>query len=114
MEGLQQLPSSLQVTSIGAREEWIVKLAGEFDLASVDLVQHEIEKALGSDVASVVVDLTQLDFIDSSGLNVLVQADVKSRVDSNRLTFRGPVRHQVKNVLRLTELDHQLRLDETG
>lgn len=57
----------LQDTDEGVR---VMELVGELDLAEADHVRREI---IGSDgVERLVVDTTELSFIDSSGLSALV------------------------------------------
>lgn len=53
-------------------EETTVWLKGELDLAGAPKVHRCIEELVESDVASVVVDLADLEFIDSTGIGVLV------------------------------------------
>jgi anti-anti-sigma factor len=57
----------------------VVTLRGELDVANAERVQRALEDA---DASSVVVDLSALTFIDSSGLTALVHAH-------NKLTGRG-------------------------
>jgi anti-sigma B factor antagonist len=49
-------------------------LYGEFDIASADEAGSAFEELLGRDLDAVVVDLSGLDFIDSSGVQFLVNA----------------------------------------
>ncbi|MGI8802392.1 MAG: STAS domain-containing protein [Solirubrobacteraceae bacterium] len=70
-------------------------IIGELDLATAP----EFEKALGeveaSDVEAIVVDLDELEFLDSTGLRALLAADARSRANGGRLSLtRGspPVR----------------------
>jgi anti-sigma B factor antagonist len=66
-----------------------VTLSGELDLGSRDIVDRAIGQAIGAEAtAAVVVDLSGLGFLDSSGVNLLVkgrreaeQAGVSFRVD---------------------------------
>jgi anti-sigma B factor antagonist len=104
-------PPPLQAITTRMGDKCIVKLAGEFDLAAVDLVRKEIAGAVRSDATSVVIDLSGLEFIDSSGLAVLMDADARSRADSNRVSFQGPLTPPVAKILRVTELDRLLELD---
>jgi len=88
-------------------ELYVIELYGEFDLASVGLVARELRECAESDVEKIIVDLSGLDFIDSTGLGTLVQAHRSDRADGNRLRFlRGsaPVQH----VMELTCLDRSL------
>ena len=54
----------------------ILRLLGELDLASSPALEEELDKVAGH--ASVVVDLRELQFIDSTGLSVLVKANQRA------------------------------------
>jgi anti-sigma B factor antagonist len=56
----------------------IVALLGEFDLASARLVDEELERAQQS-YRLVTLDLTQVTFMDSTGLHVVLGADERLR-----------------------------------
>jgi anti-anti-sigma factor len=76
-------------------------LIGELDLATTDPVQAELERVEATDAAAIVLDLSDLTFMDSTGVRLLVNAQARSRADSNRLTLlRG--RAAVQRVLELT------------
>lgn len=49
-------------------------LAGEFDLASVDIVKQRFAEAMDGGSSRIVVDLRELSFIDSSGISFLLSA----------------------------------------
>jgi anti-anti-sigma factor len=51
----------------------IFRLAGEFDLASENRFQEELQRQFDGDVNTFLVDLRGLRFIDSTGLRMLVQ-----------------------------------------
>jgi anti-sigma B factor antagonist len=61
----------------------------------------------------VVVDLTAVDFCDSSGLNVLVRAYKHARAQNATLTVTGAY-GRVENVLRTTGLDRFLIAGTAG
>ena len=78
--------------------------SGELDVATADDVQAELERVEATDASSIVLDLSDLTFMDSTGVRLLVNAEVRSRADSNRLTLlRG--RPAVQRVLELTSVD---------
>jgi anti-anti-sigma factor len=77
---------------------------GELDVATADDVQAELERVEATDASSIVLDLSDLTFMDSTGVRLLVNAEVRSRADSSRLTLlRG--RPAVQRVLELTSVD---------
>ncbi len=88
-----------------------VKLAarGEMDLATADIVDRELVKAEASDARRIILDLSGVEFIDSSGLKVLVYAARRSNSDSNRLAVM-PGTGQVAKMLKLTGIEEFLTL----
>jgi anti-sigma B factor antagonist len=68
-----------------------IALHGELDLATADEVDRELRRVEGTDARSIVLDLTGLSFMDSTGIRVILSADVRSRADANRLRLvHGP------------------------
>ena len=60
-------------------------LAGELEMASVDRVDTELRRLESQDVSTIVVDLRRLDFMDSAGVRMIVQADRRAREAGRRL-----------------------------
>ncbi|MEA2222627.1 MAG: anti-sigma factor antagonist [Solirubrobacteraceae bacterium] len=81
-----------------------IALSGELDLATADDVQRELERVEATDAASIVLDLSDLMFMDSTGVRLLMTASARSRGDANRLTLLrgGPA---VQRVLELSGVD---------
>src|SRR5205085_1242527 len=68
-----------------------VGLAGELDLATAARVERELERVEATDALSIVLDLSGLTFMDSTGVRIVVTAYARSRADANRLALlRGP------------------------
>jgi anti-sigma B factor antagonist len=89
------------------RELALVSVSGELDLYTADRVENGIEEADTVGADTVVVDLSEISFIDSTALGVLVQ-------ESKRLEGRGHSLVLVTNdprtrrVLEVTGLDRVL------
>jgi anti-anti-sigma factor len=83
----------------------IVSFRGEFDYAEMGLAQDEISAAEAEDPAILVLDLTELEFMDSSAVRVILQADNRARAQGRRfalVTGNGPP-HRVLSILGLTD-----------
>jgi anti-sigma B factor antagonist len=80
-----------------------VALSGEIDLASAPAVWEAIEPVL-EDASCVVVDLSDVRFIDSTGLSVLVRAHRRLGSHGGILIVRSPS-ETAGRVLRVTGLD---------
>lgn len=89
----------------------ILRLLGELDLASSPALEEELDKVAGH--ASVVVDLRELQFIDSTGLSVLVKANQRASESGSLFGLVSAGDGQVDRLLRLTGLSERLRMAGT-
>jgi anti-sigma B factor antagonist len=88
-----------------------VVLAGEFDLAAVPQFEDAIAGVEAGRPAAIVIDLSALTFMDSSGLRALVTADDRAGTAGRRLAIvPGPP--AVRRVFEITQLDSKLDLVE--
>jgi anti-anti-sigma factor len=86
-----------------------VVFSGELDIATHGDAEATLREAQESGVALVVLDLRGLNFMDSTGLRLLVQADSRAHESGQRLAIvRGP--EAVHRVLEITGLDAKLDL----
>lgn len=81
----------------------IVMVSGELDMATASVLSQHLSE-LVEDGTDVVVDVSELRFIDSSGLRALIDARRKSHDRGQTLTLRHPSRN-VNRVLAITGLD---------
>jgi anti-sigma B factor antagonist len=88
----------------------IARLDGEFDLASEERFREERARLLArEETATLMLDLRGLDFIDSTGLRMLVETDALARQDGFDLAVvcgEG----QVRMVLKVSGLEGVLPL----
>jgi anti-sigma B factor antagonist len=87
----------------------VLGLHGELDLASAPLLENEIENASNGTGSAIVLDLQELQFIDSTGLRIILSAHerAKERGQDFMLT-RGS--QQVQRLLSITGVGDHLRL----
>lgn len=84
-------------------------LRGELDLSTVDKVEHELRRVEQDAPELVVLDLTALSFLDSTGLRTIVTADQRARKAARRLAIvKGP--ETVHRVFSITKLDQRLEM----
>jgi len=87
----------------------VVRLDGELDLASAPLLESEMERPEVGAAARVVLDLRELQFIDSTGLRTIFTAQARSREREQEFAVtRGP--EQVQRLLSITRLAEHLRI----
>jgi anti-sigma B factor antagonist len=59
----------------------VLRVAGELDLSTVPLVEHELQPFLAAAPSCVVFDMSGVAFMDSSGIAMLLRAAEKARVE---------------------------------
>jgi anti-sigma B factor antagonist len=101
-----QPPKHFTVDYQQAGDTIFVRLSGEFDLAAEEYFDWTVERLAGA-ARNVVVDLSALAFIDSSGLRALLRIWERSRSDGHDLAVvPGP--RQVQHTMKLTGVDRIL------
>ena len=90
-----------------------VTVSGEVDQATVDALRAALDEAIGGGSRSLLVDLTGLEFIDSSGLGALVSARERVIDQNGRLFGICCAEPQVRRMLEITGLDESMGLTET-
>jgi anti-sigma B factor antagonist len=90
----------------------VIGVSGELDLASSPALEHELEQGAARGVELVIVDLRQLEFMDSTGLSVLVRAHQRATEQGQRFgVVKGP--QQVQRLLSLTGVADRLTLADS-
>jgi anti-sigma B factor antagonist len=91
-----------------------VALVGELDLSTVAKVQDELRKVEATSPPTMVVDLSKLTFLDSTGLRCIITADERAREEGRRMVIvRGP--DPVQRVFSITRLEERLEIvDDAG
>jgi anti-sigma B factor antagonist len=87
----------------------IVTVVGEVDVYSAPALGDRIDALLADGRRWVVIDLDRVDFIDSTGIGVLVAGLNRLRSVGGRLDLAGPSNRVVK-LLRITNLDEVFSL----
>jgi anti-sigma B factor antagonist len=88
-----------------------LKLRGELDLASSPLLTGELEDLEASGARRLVVDLSGLEFMDSTGLHSLLAALERSRTNGHELSLRrGP--RSVHQIFELTGTVSAFRFED--
>ncbi|HEV7805948.1 MAG TPA: STAS domain-containing protein [Solirubrobacteraceae bacterium] len=98
---------SLSICSQRDGDTHTIGVDGEIDIASAGHVEQELMHVEATDAREILLDLSALKFIDSTGIRMLVMAEARSRADSNRLQLRRPP-DSVLRVLRIAGIEERL------
>jgi anti-anti-sigma factor len=84
-------------------------VSGELDLASAEVLAGQLKQLESTEPPLLVLDLRELDFMDSTGLRTVIAADNRAKDRGARLVIvRGS--EEVDRVFRLTRMDEHLEL----
>ena len=78
------------ISVVRGRDEVAVVPVGDVDLASAEILRHQVAKVQAGGVAQIVLDLTDVDFIDSTGLRVLLSIRNDAKRNDHALTLLAP------------------------
>jgi len=98
------LPCDLPATTDAAEQSRVLHPAAQLDAAEALHLRQQILDALEDGSPRLVLDMADVDFIDSTGLGVLVGGLKRARAAGGDLQLSAPSRTVVK-VLRITGLN---------
>jgi anti-sigma B factor antagonist len=89
----------------------IVRLAGELDLYNAPTLRDELLKAADGSPERLVVDLSGLTFIDSTGLGVLIEA--RTRLTNRRAFLLAAPGLETRRALEISGLDRHFSVHDS-
>ncbi|GAA4182680.1 anti-sigma factor antagonist BldG [Streptosporangium oxazolinicum] len=103
----------LKVSTRSHAGHTVVTIVGEIDLYTAPRLQAEFTRLLGqSQTMLVVLDMSAVEFCDSTGMNVLLSALKRLRERGGTLEVAAP-RPAVRKILQVTGLDSVFVVHET-
>jgi anti-sigma B factor antagonist len=89
----------------------VIRLGGELDLYNADAVREALFKACNSGPSRIVVDLSEVEFMDSTALGVLVEA--RTKLPNRKAFLLAAPRLETKRVLQISGLDRHFTVHES-
>ncbi|HZQ56576.1 MAG TPA: STAS domain-containing protein [Acidimicrobiales bacterium] len=96
------------VTVVVTGETATLAISGDVDIATAPGLREQLERL---EAPNVVVDLSGVTFIDSTGLGVLVGALKRAKEAGGQLTLRSPSR-STRKVLDITGLSQLVAIED--
>jgi anti-sigma B factor antagonist len=89
----------------------VIVVAGELDVSTAPILQRELDRAAEEPSTTLRLDLSALRFMDSTGLQLVLSADSKSRATGRTLELvKGP--QTVQRLFQVAGLEERLRFVE--
>lgn len=93
--------------AVSADDVYVIRLSGALDVAACEQVIAAIRASERSSAHRTVIDITELDFIDATGIRLLQAADRRAELSHRDLRFTRPYGY-VADMLSYTALDQTL------
>jgi len=94
-----------------SEKEQIIRLGGRLTAATAPSVRRQLRKLVDADAARLVIDLSEVTFVDSSGLSVLVTTFKAARGGGGDVVLLQP-QPNVRSLLELTRLHRVFQIFE--
>jgi anti-sigma B factor antagonist len=94
----------LKVTTRSQGDHTVISVAGEIDLYTAPRLQSELMTALSKSPVRLIVDMSGVEFCDSTGINVLLAAHRQAIERGGELQLAGPG-SATRKVLQVTGLE---------
>jgi len=91
------------------KETAILRLYGKLNMVCAGQLREDIAELIAKGHFKIALDMTQVDFMDSSGLGALINGLKAAREAGGDLRIASPV-EQVRLVLKLTNLDRVINV----
>lgn len=91
-------------------EQWELTAKGEVDISTAPKLREYLDGAYQEKKADILLHLDELNYIDSTGLGVIIGAFGRMQESENRIKLINP-RENIKKLLSITSLDRILCSD---
>jgi anti-sigma B factor antagonist len=105
-------PTHFEIGERSDGEVLTVWISGELDLASVPVLQERLDGLTAQPPAALRLDLSELSFMDSSGLRLLIALDQRAARERWDLMLIVPRHESTRAVLQLTGADRALPFED--
>jgi anti-sigma B factor antagonist len=98
----------------GPEDVYVVRVAGEVDMSHEEELRGELRTAVAADARGIVVDLTECEFIDSSGVRaLLLSREAQHPEDGTELLAVAASSEQILRILSVMGIDRVIPIRPT-
>ena len=89
---------------------WDISLEGELDVSTADKLKEHLHTLVEKKIVDMKIDLTNLDYIDSTGLGVMIGVLKKLKISDKEIYIINP-KNNVKKIFTITGLDKIFKVE---
>ncbi len=98
------MSSELIVTQVDSDRETKVAVSGEIDIYTAQQFKKRLYQIVDNSTKDIVIDCSDLSYIDSTGLGIFVGALKKARLTDRNISLEN-IRENIKKLFNITGLD---------
>jgi anti-anti-sigma factor len=83
-------------------------------MRTTDMLSKHLEESLKGNIATLTLDLRDLEFMDSTGLRLLIELNDRSRSEAWQLRLLRPAHETATLILRVTGTDTALPFEDSA
>lgn len=91
-------------------EMWEVSVKGELDVSTADQFKDYLHKLIDEDVKDLKLKLNELDYIDSTGLGIIIGVLKRLKIENKEIYIESP-KPNVKKIFLITGLDKIFKME---
>jgi anti-sigma B factor antagonist len=107
-------PTNFEIRQSAQGPAGKLEVLGELDMRTTDQLTQSLNELLAHGATDVTIDLSQLSFMDSSGLRLLIEANNRSREETWQFQLIAPQQEAAALVLQVTGADKALPFKEAS
>jgi anti-anti-sigma factor len=88
----------------------VAAVSGDIDFGTADDLGRDIARALPDSAAGLVLDLTGVRYVDSSGVRVIFELAAQLAISGRRLALAVPETSPVRRLVKITRLEEAVLL----
>lgn len=89
---------------------WDISLEGELDISTADKLKEHLHALVTKEIVDMKINLTNLDYIDSTGLGVMIGVLKKLKISDKEIYIIDP-KINVKKIFTITGLDKIFKVE---
>ncbi|MGN1033752.1 MAG: STAS domain-containing protein [Intestinibacter sp.] len=89
---------------------WDVAVDGELDVSTAEQFKEYLHKLIDKDIRNIRFDLENLDYIDSTGLGIMIGILKRIKVENKEIYIKSP-KDNVKKIFSITGLDKIFKME---
>lgn len=89
---------------------WVINVEGELDVSTADKLKENLHSLVNDKVIDMKIDLTNLNYIDSTGLGIMIGVLKKLKVADKEIYILNP-KNNVKKIFNITGLDKIFKME---